>query len=83
VVSLVFTADVSMEPAEHVISEGVLADIPVGCLGSGESADVEIALCFLSFGRFDFRVDVQIPGTPSDSGKAGTSDLGAIVTMDE
>jgi len=67
-----------MEPAEHIISEGILADMPIGQLGSGESGEVDIGLCFLSFGRFDIRVDVRIPGSGHGS-KAGTGWLSAIV----
>jgi len=78
VTPLVFTVDVSMEPAEHTISEGVLTDIPIGRLESGESLEVETALCFLCFGRFDIRTEVRTLGMARGS-RAGTGQLTAVV----
>jgi hypothetical protein len=83
VTELVFTADLSMEPAEHVIAEGVVTGMPIGRLQSGDSKDIELALCFLCFGRFDIRAEVRILGTDRNGSKAGTTQLIADVLADE
>jgi trafficking protein particle complex subunit 9 len=78
VAPLVFSVDVNAEPADHIILEGALADIPIGRLGCGESRELEMAVCFLSFGRFEIKVDVRVSGSV-DGGKVGTDGLGAVV----
>ena len=77
VIALVFTVDVNTEPAEHVISEGIVAGIPMGRLESGETGAVEMGMCFLSFGRFNIRVDVRIPS--QNGSKVGTGQISAII----
>lgn len=70
--SLVFTVDVSIDPREHFIHDGVLRDIPVGRLEAQESREVELAVCFLCHGRFEVFASARVldSGTLSGSGSA-------------
>jgi hypothetical protein len=65
-----------MEPIEHIIYEGILSDVPVGRLERGESREVDITICFLSYGRFEIGAEVQGLGV---SGRAGVGQLTADV----
>lgn len=56
---MVFTMDLEMEPSDHMVYEGVLSELPVGQLESGESREVDIAVCFLAFGRFGISAEVR------------------------
>ena len=76
---LVLTADVLADPSDHVIQEGVLLDIPLGHLDSGESREIETALCFVSCGRFELTAEIRVMGLSRDEGKVGTGLLTAIV----
>ena len=75
--SLVFTMDLEMEPSEHVIHEDVVSDLVVGRLHSGDSREVETAICFLANGRFEISADVRV--LESGGARAGTGHLTAIV----
>lgn len=74
--------DLTMEPAEHVIFEGVLAGLSLGRLESGESREVETPLCFLAYGRFEVVADVRTFGIAQPHNKAGLGQLTAIVRPD-
>jgi hypothetical protein len=60
------------EPEKYVIYQGVLQGIPLGEVKSGESREFEMAVCFVSCGRFELRAQVEIlnvpPGEPAGSG---------------
>ncbi|KAG5727958.1 Transport protein particle subunit [Termitomyces sp. T112] len=78
--SQVFMIDLEMEPLEHIVYEGVLNDLAVGRLESGETRELETAICFLSKGRFEISAEVRsydVP--PSDNSRAGIGHLIAIV----
>ncbi|KAG6814362.1 hypothetical protein H0H92_010948 [Tricholoma furcatifolium] len=77
--SQVFTMDVEMNPAEHVVYEGILTELAVGRLESGESRTIDTAVCFLANGRFEMSVQVRNLDSPSDTGRAGIGRLTAIV----
>jgi hypothetical protein len=77
---VVFTADFSVEPAEYVVHEGIMSDLPVGRLQSGETKDVTMTLCFHTFGHFELSVQVQSFGTTEN--RVATSHITAIVTDD-
>jgi len=68
-----------INPADHVIYEGVLSSIPVGHLEAGDTRELEMALAFLSHGRFDIRAEVRILGAPRSDQKAGVGQLRAEV----
>jgi trafficking protein particle complex subunit 9 len=51
-----------MEPSEHIIYEGVLSAVPIGRLESGESNEMEMSICFLSYGRFEIAVELHFSG---------------------
>lgn len=72
--------DIEMEPSEHIVSEGVLSELAVGRLESGETREIDTAICFLSKGRFEISAEVRSYDTPwSDASRAGIGQLIAIV----
>lgn len=74
---VVFTAGFTVEPAEYVVHEGIMSDLPVGRLESGECRDVTVTLCFHTFGHFELSVQVQSFGTTES--RVAKSHLTAIV----
>jgi hypothetical protein len=60
------------EPEKYVIHQGVLQGIPFGEVESGETKEMEMAICFVSCGRFELRGQVEIldaaRGEPAGSG---------------
>ncbi|KAJ8078800.1 hypothetical protein AAF712_001246 [Marasmius tenuissimus] len=80
--SHVFTLDIRLEPAEYVIHDGVLDDIPVGRLDCNESQEMDIAVCFLSHGRFDINATVKVVGDPHEHEK-GIAHLACLVNGEE
>lgn len=71
-----------MEPAEHVVHEGVLTDLAIGRLGGGESTDVETALCFITYGYFEILAQVSAFDASRIDSRAGLGRLIAIVEDD-
>lgn len=71
--------DLDIDPAEHVIYEGVLSGIPLGHLDPGESRTLETAVIFLSQGRFEVRAEARILGAPRGERSAGVGQLKADV----
>ncbi|KAJ3516627.1 hypothetical protein NLJ89_g1004 [Agrocybe chaxingu] len=55
---VVFTLDLEANPSEYLIYEGVLTDLPVGRLQSGEFREIVTSLCFLSSGHFELSAQV-------------------------
>jgi hypothetical protein len=66
------TLDLIIDPAEQVLSEGVLSSITLGKLESEETKAVEVPFYFLCTGRFEIGAEVRILGAPKDS-RAGSS----------
>lgn len=79
---LIFTVDLEVEPAEHVVHEGVLTDLAIGRLGGGESTDVETALCFITYGYFEILAQVSAFDASRIDSRAGLGRLIAIVEDD-
>ncbi|KAF8894639.1 TRAPP II complex [Infundibulicybe gibba] len=74
---------ITFDPPEHVIHEGVLSDLSVGRLGSGESRTLETALCFLANGRIELGAVVRARGSdPPVNIRAGAGCLTAIMRPD-
>jgi len=67
--SLVFTVDFDFQSSPHVIFEGLLRDVPIGRLESGESREVETGLCFLAYGRFEISAEAKVVGSSENKGK--------------
>jgi hypothetical protein len=78
----VFTIDLEVEPAEHVVYEGVLTDLAVGQLGEGESKELETALCFIAYGHFDISAQVRVFDASRVDTRAGLGRIIAIVQND-
>ena len=68
---MVLTLNLELEPAEHVIFQGELVDIPVGRLAKGETYDVETPVTFIACGRFDFSAEVYALGKSEDYSPVG------------
>ncbi|KAJ7285808.1 TRAPP II complex [Mycena rebaudengoi] len=66
--SLVFTVDFDFQPSQHIIYEGLLRDVPVGRLESGESREVETGVCFLAYGRYDISAEAKVVGHTESKG---------------
>jgi len=62
--NLIFTASTFFEPERHVIYQGVLQGIPLGEIQSGETRELEMAICFVSCGSFELRAQVETLNTP-------------------
>ncbi|KAG6900876.1 hypothetical protein C0993_009994 [Termitomyces sp. T159_Od127] len=78
--SQVFIMDMDLEPSDHVVFEGVLSELAVGRLESGETREIDTAICFLSKGRFEISAEVRSYEIPwSDTSRAGIGHLIAIV----
>ncbi|KAG6866933.1 hypothetical protein C0991_003849 [Blastosporella zonata] len=78
--SQIFTMGLEMDPSEHIVYEGILTELAVGRLESGESRELEAAVCFLATGRFEISAEVRIFDAPrSETGRAGIGHLTAIV----
>ncbi|KAF8077925.1 TRAPP II complex [Lyophyllum atratum] len=77
--SQVFTMDLEMEPSEHIIYEGVLTEMAVGRLGSGESREVDTAICFLAYGHFEISAEVRSFDSPRSDTRVGVGQLIAVV----
>ncbi|THU80824.1 hypothetical protein K435DRAFT_972612 [Dendrothele bispora CBS 962.96] len=80
--SLIYTVDIGIDPVEHVIFDGVLNDIAIGRLESNESKEMEMALCFLSYGRFEIVASARCIGSSNMQGQ-GIGRLSAMVSASE
>lgn len=67
VLPLAMTLDLIFDPAEQVLSEGVLSSIAIGKVKPDETKAVEVPLCFLCTGRFEIGAEVRIMGTSKGS----------------
>jgi hypothetical protein len=76
VTSQVFTVDFDFQSSPHVIFEGLLRDVPIGRLETGESREVETGVCFLSYGRFEISAEAKVVGFAESK---GTGRLTAMV----
>ncbi|KAJ7940592.1 TRAPP II complex [Mycena leptocephala] len=74
--SQVFTVDFDFQSSPHVIFEGLLRDVPIGRLETGESREVETGVCFLSYGRFEISAEAKVVGFAESK---GTGRLTAMV----
>lgn len=60
--------DLEANPSEYIIYEGVLTDLPVGRLESGESREITTSVCFLASGHFEISALVRgFGGATADS----------------
>ncbi|KAJ7155939.1 TRAPP II complex [Mycena crocata] len=73
--SLVFTVDFDLQSSKHIIMEGLLRDVPIGRLESGESREIETGLCFLAYGRYEISAEAKVVGSVENKG------LGRLTAM--
>lgn len=71
--------DLNIDPADHIIYEGVLSSQPLGTLEAGDSHVLEMALTFLSQGRFEIHAGVRTLGAPRNARRTGEGLLTAVV----
>lgn len=76
---LILVMDLEIEPLDYVAHEGMLIDIALGELQSGQVREVETSICFLAHGRFNFSVVVKVVEPWGSVIDAGTGYLCAIV----
>ena len=74
--SLALVLSIAASPLEHFHWEGSLTDIPIGRTESRVSKEVEVPLCFVSKGQFEFVGEVRVLG---DSVRSGEGELKVIV----
>ncbi|KAH9005302.1 TRAPP II complex [Lactarius hatsudake] len=79
---LVLTADITVDPADHVIQEGVLSDVPIGRLEKGEERELEAPLCFVACGRFRVQVEARAVGGAVREARVGCATLKVVVSED-
>lgn len=80
---LAMTVTLLPSPEEHILFEGVLANIPVGTVEGGQSKAVEIPMCFLCSGKFEIGAEARILGTCRERERAGVGRVYAIVNRVE
>ncbi|KAI0341607.1 hypothetical protein BDW22DRAFT_1358429 [Trametopsis cervina] len=69
--------NITIDPFEHALYEGVLSEIPIGRLDCGESHELEIPITFVAGGRFELSVDLFVAGL---RGRLGHATLRALVS---
>jgi hypothetical protein len=74
--SEVLVLSLAATPLEHFHVEGSLSDIPLGRIEGLQSKTVEIPICFIAEGQFEFVAEVRILGQQS---RAGEGELKVIV----
>ncbi|KAJ7063346.1 TRAPP II complex [Mycena amicta] len=77
--SLVFTVDFDLQSSQDIIFEGLVREVPVGRLDSGESCEIETGLCFLAYGRYEISAEAKTVGS---SESKGTGRLTAMVRVE-
>ncbi|KAF8163323.1 TRAPP II complex [Crassisporium funariophilum] len=80
---VVFTLDLETNPSEYVVHEGVLTDLAVGRLKTGESREITTSLCFLASGRFDISALVRDFGSSEPDSRIARAHVTAIVVEDK
>jgi len=80
--SLVLTADIVVDPADHAIQEGTTSGIPVGRLEPSAERELETPLCFVACGQFRVHVEVRAIGATARDVMVGSATLKAAVRED-
>jgi len=65
----VLVLSLAANPLEYFHVEGNLMDIPLGRVGSKASKDVEIPICFIAEGQFEFVAEVRASGEQIRTGE--------------
>ncbi|KAG8836757.1 hypothetical protein FRC18_010798 [Serendipita sp. 400] len=74
--SKILVLSIAANPLEYFHVEGTLMDIPIGRVESKASKEVEIPVCFVAEGQFEFVAEVRILG---DQARSGEGELKVIV----
>lgn len=67
--SQILVLSISATPLEHFHVEGSLSEVPVGRVESNASKQVEIPICFVADGQFEFVCELRILGEQIRSGE--------------
>lgn len=49
----------ALSPADYVLNEGILSDIPLGRIESGATGSIEMGLCFVACGLFNIVAEAR------------------------
>lgn len=79
---LVLTLTLSLEPAQHVLFQGTIRDVPIGRLAPGESQVADTPVVFVSGGRFDCSAEVHALGLAAPLSQVGRGQLRAVVNVE-
>lgn len=74
-----FTVNLTLDPVDHILFEGVTDDIPIGRLSGGKSYEFETPVTFVSCGRFEIAGSIVVPGHSELRDRLGTGALRAVV----
>lgn len=70
----------TVTPSEHVLYDGVLSELPVGRLESGEERQIEFGVCFVGEGGFDIHAEARlVDANLDDEVKVGEGELRVFV----
>ena len=76
---MTLTVNLRMEPAQHILFEGVLSDIPVGRLDVAQTQEFELPVAFVSCGRFEITAEAVLVNGPQARTRLSRSQLRALV----
>jgi len=79
---LILTLNLTLDPSQHVIAQGVLKEIPLGRVRSGEASEVHTPVAFVSCGKFELAADVYASWEPAGLQHVGQGRLNATVMLD-
>ncbi|KZV90255.1 hypothetical protein EXIGLDRAFT_649508, partial [Exidia glandulosa HHB12029] len=73
----VLALSLALSPADYVLSDGILSDIPLGRIESGATGSIDVGLCFVSSGNFDVVAEARRISGPQSYGfeTAGLGEL--------
>lgn len=64
-----------MEPSDYVLYNGILNDIPLGCLQSGQTLDHQMVFVFTAQGQFNLSAKVSAIDGEGRVDQCGSSHL--------
>lgn len=77
---LVLAVSLALSPADYVLSDGVLSDIPLGRIDCGEEGSIDTGLCFVASGLYTIVAEARcIPSTGFGFERVGMGELRVAV----
>lgn len=77
--------DLSIDPSEHVIQEGISSGVPIGRVKGGETKEIETPLCFVACGRFEVGAEIRVAPLRREerSYRVGVGRMTALVRLED